>query len=334
MRLNFSGKKTALLAVLSLAMVGSFSPLQAGSVGTTTADILKINQGTRPAGMGGVYTALGDDVYSVSYNPAGLSWVKASQLVLLHLDSLADIQYELATFATSWGGNNTVAVNVTYRHSPPIDNQVPDQNIVNTDDLLGSFSFASKFSDSIRAGATVKLLQSTLGPYTASAVAFDAGVQIDKLPYGIKAGLSVLNVGTGMTFNPTSSADSLPMFIRFGIGTHQVIDQTKDLNVAIEVFKPSDQDIKMGLGGEFWVFPKLFAVRGGYKLEGIGAQTFNVFQNYSLGCTLTRDFDGDDFSVDIAYDPADFLSPSDPTSTVEATFFFALNFKFNQFRIF
>ena len=310
------------------------SGLQAGSVGTTTGDILKINQGTRPSGMGGVYTAMGDDVYSVSYNPAGLSSIKASQLVILHLDSLADIQYELLTFATSWGGNNTLAVNATYRHSPPIDNQVVGENIANTDDLLGSLSFARKFSESIRVGATVKLLQSTLGPYSSSAVAFDAGVQIDKLPFGMKAGLSVLNLGTGMTFNPTSSADSLPMFIRFGIGTHQMIDQTKDLNVALEVFKPADQDMKLGVGAEFWVFPQLFAVRGGYKFEGLGSQTFNVFQNYSLGCTLTRSFDGDDFSIDVAYDPAEFISPSDPTSTVEATFFFALNFKFNQFHIF
>ncbi len=334
MGIKLMNRATALAASVLLAGLGSYSPLRAGSVGTTTGDILKINQGTRPAGMGGTYTAMGDDAYSLSYNPAGLSSIKASQLVILHLDSLADIQYELGTFATSWGGNNTVAVNVTYRHSPPIDNQVPGVSPVFTDDFLGSLSYARKFSESIRVGATAKFLQSTLGPYSASAVAFDAGVQIDKLPFGVKAGLSVLNLGTGMTFNPTSSADSLPMFIRFGIGTHQVVDKTKDLNIAVEVFKPADQDIKLGVGGEFWVFPQLFAVRGGYKFEGLGTQTLNVFQNYSLGCTLTRDFDGDDFSIDIAYNPAEFVALGDPTSTVEATFFFALNFKFNQFYIF
>ena len=63
----------------------------------------------------------------------------------------------------------------------------------------------------------------------------------------------------------------------------------------------------MGIGAEVWVFPNLFAVRGGYKFESLG-QTQNVFNNYTLGCTLTRDIDGDDFSVDIAYDPADFGS--------------------------
>ncbi len=327
-------KKIMVLAGLFFAAAGSFTPLQAASVGTTTADILKINQGTRPAGMAGVYTALGDDAYSVDYNPAGLALVKASQLVILHLDSLADIQYEFMTFATSWGGNNTLAVNTTYRHSPPIDNQVPDQQIANTDDFLGSVSYARKFSDSIRAGATVKLLQSTLGPYSASAVAGDLGIQIDNLPFGFVAGLAVQNIGTGMTFNPTSSADPLPMFIRVGLGGHWKIDGVKDMKVGVEVFKPSDQDIKLETGAEYWLFPGLFAIRGGHRLEGIGQATYNVFQGFTLGCSLAKSFDGDDFGLDIAYNPAEFISPTNPVSTVETTFSFALNFKFNQFHIF
>src|SRR5579863_1320835 len=188
---------------------------QAGSVGTTTADILKINQGTRPDGMGGAYTAMGDDAYSVNYNPAGISYIKASQLVMLHLDSLADIQYEFLTFATSWGGNNTLAVNGTYRHSPPIDNQNGNPP-VNTDDLLGELSYARKFSDSVRAGLTIKYLVSTLANYTGSAVAFDGGIILDKLPYGLRAGFSFQNLGTGMTFNPSSQADPLPLFLRLG----------------------------------------------------------------------------------------------------------------------
>lgn len=310
-----------------LALITFASSVKAGSVGTTTADILKINQGARPAAMGGTYTAMGDDAYSINYNPAGLALVKASQLVVLHLDSLASISYEYLTFASAFGTNNVFAVNATYRHAPLIDNQNGNP-AVNADDLLCSLTYATKFSQSIRAGATIKYLKSDLGSLSGSAVAFDLGVQIDKLPYGIRAGLSVQNIGTGMTFNPGSPADPLPMFIRLGVGTHQVIDGKKDLNVGIEVFKPSDQDIKMGAGAEFWIFPELFAVRGGYKFEGLGLTTGNVFQNYSLGCTLTRDIDGDDFSIDIAYNPADF------TSTVQNTFFFALNLKFNQFRLF
>lgn len=314
------------ICFLICAFLGVAGTLLAQTVGTTTADILKINDGARPAALGGAYTAMGDDAYAVNYNPAGLSYIKASQLVVMHLDSLANIEYEYLTFATTWG-STVLAFNATYQHEPPIDNQNGNP-AVNADELVASLSGAFKLSNSIRAGATAKFVQSDFASFSASTIAFDAGLVVDKLPYGIRAGLAVQNVGPGMTFDQAANiSDPLPLFIRFGLGTHQIIDGNKDLNIGLEVFKPSDQDIKMGLGGEFWVFPGLLGIRGGYKFEGLGTPTGNVFQDYTLGATLTRDIDGDDFSLDIAYDPADF------GSTSEDTFFFALNLKFNQLRI-
>jgi hypothetical protein len=301
----------------------------AQGVGTTTADILKLNLGDRPAGMAGVYTAMGDDAYAIDYNPAGLALLRSTQLILLHLDSLAQIEYEYITFATPFGIDNTVSANLIFRHTPPINNNNGNPS-VNADDLLAQATFAHVFSPAFRAGATVKFLKSDLAGASASAVAVDAGIQLDKLPYGIRAGLSIQNVGTGMTF--LTESEPLPMFIRLGIGTHQVIDSDKDLNLGIEIFKPSDQSIKAAFGGEFWVFPQLFAIRAGYKIENFGAipsdASANVFQYYTLGCTLTRRLDDNDFSVDLAYNPGNF------GETVEDTFSFALNFKFNEFRIF
>lgn len=240
------------------------------TVGTTTADILKINEGARPAAMGGAYTAMGDDIYSLSYNPAGLSYLKASQLVVEHLDSLAGIEYEYLSFGTAFGSSNVLAFNATYRSQPPIDNNNGNPAVY-TYDLLLSLSYATKLGSSFRAGATFKYLQSELANYSASAVAFDLGAVLDHLPLGIRAGASVQNVGTGMTFTPGGSGDAngapsepLPLFLRFGLGTHQVIDSYKDLNLGVELFLPSDQGLKMGLGGEYWVFPQLFVIRG-YK---------------------------------------------------------------------
>lgn len=333
-----------------LCFAGMTGVSAAQSVGTTTADILKINQGTRPSAMGGVFTAMGDDVYSMSYNPAGLSYLKATQVVLLHLDSLAEIQYEYLAFGTAFGSGNVLGLNVTYRHSPLIDNNNGTPAVA-TDDLLGGLTCAIKLMDNLRAGLSFKYLKSTLAYYSGSAIAFDIGAVLDHLPYGCRVGLAVQNLGTPMTYTPGGSGSSsgypsenLPMFIRAGIGTHQVFEGNRDLNAAIEIFKPADQDIKLGVGAEFWLFPELFAVRGGYKFENLGTpfggtntnvtpnEDFpgvpNAFDNYSIGCTLTRRVDGDDFSVDISYNPANF------TTTTSDTFFFALNLKFNQFRIF
>lgn len=317
-----------------------------GGVGTTTADILKINTGVRPAGMGGVYSALGDDAYSVIYNPAGLVSVKATQVALYHLSSLADISYEYLTAVTAWGTGNALALNVVYRHMPPIDND-NGQPAVTASDLLLSLSYARRLSENFRAGMTVKTVRSDFGfagqpaEFSASAVALDLGVQLTGLPFGLRAGAAVQNLGTSMTFRTDGEPDPLPLFLRGGLGTRQVFEG-RDLNAAVEVFMPSDQSFKLGAGVEFWLFPDLFAVRGGYKFDLAEEGLHNVFHNYTLGCTLTRRIDGDDFSVDIAYNPAAFVTtsyadpdnPVDLVSTSQDTLFIGLNFKFNQFRIF
>jgi hypothetical protein len=322
---HFTNKTACLAAATGFLL--SLTAAWAGSVGTTTADILKINQGAKPAAMGGAYTAMGDDAYSINYNPAGLAQIRASQAVVLHLESLADIAYEYLTFATEWGGGNVLAANLTYRHSPPIDNQNGNPPVT-ADDVLGCFSFAKKFADNLRVGATLKYLQSTLANISASTVALDVGVQLDKLPFGCRAGLAVQNLSPGMSFDPAEPSEALPMFIRGGLGTRQMIFN-REVNIGAEVFKPSDQGIKVGAGAEVWLFPELFAIRGGYKFDWAeDKELHNVFQNYCLGGTLTRRLDDNDFSVDFAYNPADF------TSTTQDTFFFALNVKFNQFRIF
>ncbi|NWF90983.1 MAG: hypothetical protein HXY50_16170, partial [Ignavibacteriaceae bacterium] len=38
-------------------------------VGTTAAQFLKIGAGARAIGMGGTYTAVSNDIYSIYYNP-------------------------------------------------------------------------------------------------------------------------------------------------------------------------------------------------------------------------------------------------------------------------
>ncbi len=322
------------LFFLVLAVVWTVGPVAAGTVGTTTADILKINQGARPAGMAGAYTALGDDAYSTYYNPAGLDGVKVPQLVLLHSDHLAYISYEYFTFAFPWGSTRALGANLTYRHTGSIDNPSlpgePDNPAVSASDMLVSVTGSQNFQNKFAVGISGKFLNSRLAEYNASAFAVDLGVKMIDLPYNLKAGLSVQNLGTAMDFvknDVDNIKDPLPLYIRFGAAWNKLISKKKDLNVGLDFFKPSDQPIRMALGAEFWLFEKLFAVRGGMKRDQITKDPGNVFHNYTLGFSLTRAFEGSDFTLDFAYNPASF------ELTTEDTYFVALNLRFNRLKI-
>lgn len=306
----------------------SVTAASAGTVGTTTADILKINQGARPTGMGGAYTAVADDGYAVNYNPAGLAQVKAPQAILLHSDHLSLISYEYFTFVTPWKKRQALALNITYRHMPPIDNQNGDPPAKANDFLLG-LSYARNFSPKLRAGASLKYLKSTLHTFSSAAYMLDLGAQLDDLPFGLRAGLAVQNLGTSMDFvKNNDEKDPLPMFLRFGLAWKKMVNGTKELNVSADIFKPSDQSLKAGIGAEFWLFPELFAVRAGVKREGITKDPGNLFHNYTLGFSLTRRFEDTDFTLDFAFNPAAF------PLTVDDTYFAAVKVRFNRWRLF
>jgi hypothetical protein len=315
----------SILAFALTVILCSFSTVQAGTVGTNTADILKINYGARPAGLGGAFTAMCDDSYSANYyNPAGLAGVRVPELILLHSSHLANINYEFLAFSTPWGAKRVLGLHVNYRHTPPIDNSngLPP---VSTSDIVASLSVAQRFKD-FNVGLTAKYINSTLDVVSGTAYAADLGVQYYGLPYNFKVGLSILNLGTKMTF--ISKTESLPMFIRAGVAWSTLIKGKKRLNLDVDVFKPSDQPLKMALGGEIWLFEKLFAVRGGAKREGIAKDPGNLFHNYTLGFTLTRPIKDTDMALDFAFNPAAY------DLTTEDTYFAALTFKFNRLKIF
>lgn len=317
--------RKSILSLVFFAGWLSVSSAMAGTVGTDTADILKINYGARPAGMAGAYTAMGDDSYSANYyNPAGLAGVRAPELILLHSNHLANINYEFLAFSTPWGTDRTLGFHLNYRHTPPIDNN-NGYPPVTTSDVVASLSAAQRYHD-WNFGLTAKYINSSLDVVSATAYALDLGVQYYGLPYNFKVGFSILNLGTKMTF--ISDAEPLPMFIRGGVAWTTLVKGKKRLNLDVDIFKPSDQQMKMALGGEMWLFEKLFAVRMGYKREGVSKNPGNLFNNYTLGFTLTRPVKDTDLSLDFAFNPASY------DLTTEDTYFAALTFKFNRLKIF
>jgi hypothetical protein len=310
---------------LMVVMGGMVGTAFSGTVGTTTADILKINYGARPAGMAGAYTAMCDDSYSANYyNPAGLAGVRSPEVILLHSSHLADIKYEYLAFSTPWGAQRTLAFHLNYRHMSPIDNNNA-YSPATASDVVASLSAAQRYKD-FNFGVTAKYINSSLDDTSGTAYALDLGTQYSGLPYNFKAGLAILNFGTKMTF--VSESEPLPLFIRVGLAWTTMIKGKKRLNLDVDVIKPTDQPLKMCIGGEMWLFEKLFAVRIGDRREQITKDPGNLFHNYTLGFTLTRPIKDTDMSFDFAFNPAAY------DLTTEDTYFAALSFRFNHLKIF
>ena len=64
---------------------------------------LDIGYGARPTGMGGAYTAAANDVYSLIWNPAGLTHIKNQQASFFYTKQYSLIPYTMAAYSNGFG---------------------------------------------------------------------------------------------------------------------------------------------------------------------------------------------------------------------------------------
>lgn len=166
----------------------------------TGVSFLKIPVGPRVVGMGEAAVAWIDDASALYYNPAGLANVPSFDLLLAHNQWLLDMNHEyvagvygnegLGKFGLAfdyWGSGSIQGINIR-------GETIPDY-VFSAADWSLNLSYARSFSD-LSFGLGLKLVHDQHESLSTSAVAFDAGAMYKTPLKGLKAGLSVANIGT------------------------------------------------------------------------------------------------------------------------------------------
>lgn len=255
-----------LLALVFLATPSSF--LIAGT--RAGAAFLKIDTGARPAAMGGAYTALADDVNAIYYNPGGLANLTKREIGATHSQWLFDSKFDFVGYAqpSKFGTFGLGITRLTNGAKTGRDAQRQATSSYDASDTSYSIGLSRDLGpDGLGAvvgrgssslGANMKYLHSTIGPYSASALAFDLGAVRRFRDRPLSLGLSLLNIGRGMQY--LDQVDPLPLTVsggaayRFG-GLLQLA-----LDVRHEVY---DNRTDVGLGTEYAILPN-FSLRMGY----------------------------------------------------------------------
>lgn len=181
--------------------------------GTTGAAFLKIEGGSRPAGLGGAFAGLANDINTIFWNPAGLTAVHDRELTAMQHFSFADINNQTIGYAQRierlvWGASFLGSFTEIERRQGPTED--PDSTVT-----VGGFatglSLAYPLGEAISIGGTAKIISEQLDIQNAFGVAADVGLVARLLDNRLGIGVAVQNAGV------LDGGENLPIALRAGL---------------------------------------------------------------------------------------------------------------------
>jgi len=239
-------------------------------VGTTTGQFLNIDIGAAGIGMGGAYVSNEGSVDSIYWNPAGIGAVEISQISFMYSNWLSIAGYSNILAVYPVGKFGTAGLMLNFLSVKTIEGfddwGFSSGETYNPTDMAVSLSWAKHFSSMLKPGVNVKFIDCKLtGEISGSAVAFDVGNQFEFIDKRLKAGFVVKNIGTKLRLG---NSYSLPL--KFTVGSMYRI--TDNIKVSFDVEIPSDDNVRILFGGEYFRKYRRYTVIGrcGYQTGNDG----------------------------------------------------------------
>lgn len=293
--------KTMRLCVCFFLLLGiTFLPTVVRGQNSVGLPFLKIGIGARPAGMGGVFTGVGDDIYTMYWNPGGLGHIRMWQWSAAYNRWFTDVYQASLSYVKQFrlfgSRKTTFGLGGSYLGMPSWDATGGKEQPVSAGHFSVNISVGQRLdwiSRALSIGVNFMAISSRFDTYSASGLATDAGLLIRPgrfrlgsmgvglFDYGIvTCGVSLLHYGAKMTFD--REASSLPRTIRAGISFLMGRYQGFSLLLASDAVGVQDREWVFGVGAEMW-WRNTLGVRMGYRADG------EDLGNFSFGIGLRWD---------------------------------------------
>jgi outer membrane protein OmpA-like peptidoglycan-associated protein len=248
---------------------------------------LKVGLGARQAGLGGVFTGVADDAYSLFWNPGGIGHIRQWQWAVSYHRYFTDISQASVAMARqfrAFGSRKTgIGLSCAYMGMPEWDSTDGTEHIqaVSAGHFVAGLTLGQRaewLHKSISYGFTIKGIQSRLANYTATGWAGDAGILIRPgrirlkelslgiFDYGVMSfGAALSHFGPDITFDREGTL--MPMTYRAGLSYLMGRYDGWSVLLAADAMKSKSRDWIYGCGGEIW-FKNILGIRGGYRFNG------------------------------------------------------------------
>lgn len=286
--------KYFLVGILIMLFIISAQNVFAGGrkIGTAGAVELLIPMGARSVGMAGANIVNVEKTEAIYWNPAGLGRLEGSEVAFSYMTYFADMKIsylsagfnagKLGVFGFSLQSMDIGKFPVTTIESPEGTGEElePDFIIVNV-------SYAKLLTDRISFGVNTKLISEKIGNMSASAVAWDLGLQYHS-DANIDFGVVMRNIGSGMKFsgtaiefnsdipwaNPNATSrktaldmvsNELPASLCIGLGYRYNFDELQKINITSQ-YANNGYTLDNIITGMEYSYKDFIFLRAGYDL--------------------------------------------------------------------
>ena len=325
--------KYFLLGVMIILLIVSTQDTFAGErkIGSSAASELLIPMGARSIGMGGANIANVSRTEAIYWNPAGLASLEGAEATFTYMTYFADMNVsyaavgynieDIGTFGLSLQALDIGGIEVT-----TIDRPEGTGEILNPDFITLNATFAKMLTSRIMFGVNTKLISERIGNMSASAVAWDFGLQY-RSDINIDFGVTLKNLGSSMQFDGTGiefdsripfaspnatsrktkadiATNELPTSLNMGLAYRYNINEQHNLNVTT-AYSSNSFNIDQVVGGMEYNFDNFVFLRVGYEAPLFESDSPYETADYQYGLTLgagvNLDLGGNILNLDYAY---------------------------------
>lgn len=250
--------------VVIFVLIFPYSIVYAGSEnrGTTTATFLKIGVGARPAGMGGTFVAIADDINALYWNPAGLAQITRNEFSATYIQWFEGINMQYLGYVFPLKNKSALAASITYLSANDIEKRD------DTGKLLGEIknyhlslpvAYSLKINPFLALGGTVKFISQVYDSDKGNTLVADFGALLTPIK-NLNFGVCLQNIGSELKTG--GKKNKLPTTLKTGLAFR--IPNIKSAIVSLDYDFPTDNEPKLHSGIEY-TFKDNFYLRAGYE---------------------------------------------------------------------
>ncbi len=255
-------------------------------IAQNTYDFLRLDSSPRSSALAGAYVADNTDPNVIFYNPAGITNIENIPISFSFLKHLSDINSVSlsSTFNIEGFGKFASAIQyVNYGNFTERDEAGNELGSFNPSDLALTVAYGNSFTEEIKYGISLKLINSTIADNSSFGIAGDFGVQYLIPEYNWSIGLSLQNMGSQITYYNDIS-ETLPFSVQLG-ASKKLAHMPLQLYFALTRLNDDDRFKFFNLGAEF-TLSKIIQLRFGYdnmKREEYKIATTSALGGFSFG---------------------------------------------------